>query len=90
MFFLCVEQSNAGKATPSTTTIPAGPSFSKDFEYLIRHELDKVDSERGPITVQRNRKFSYLCMEKEILCFLKIQYQCLFEIINLLLTPMLK
>jgi hypothetical protein len=33
--------------------------FSKDFEYLIRQEVDKVDNEHSPSTLQRNSKLDF-------------------------------
>ncbi len=40
--------------TPSSVT-----SFAKDFEYLIRRELDKVESEHGTTNLQRNSRYSF-------------------------------
>jgi hypothetical protein len=49
--------------TNSMTKLPPQPSsvttFAKDFEYLIRRELDKVESEHGSTTLQRNSKYSF-------------------------------
>jgi hypothetical protein len=43
---------------PPKPPVPSTTSFPKDFEYLIRRELDKVESEHGTSTLQRNSKYS--------------------------------
>lgn len=48
--------STDSKGTAVTTTSSVPPSFSQDFEYLIRRELD---IEHAPSTLQRNSE--YLC-----------------------------
>lgn len=49
--------------TNSMTKLPMTPSsvtsFAKDFEYLIRRELDKVESEHGTTNLQRNSRYSF-------------------------------
>jgi hypothetical protein len=47
------ERTNSMTKLPSSVT-----SFAKDFEYLIRRELDKVESEHGTTNLQRNNSAS--------------------------------
>ncbi len=53
------------KLPPKPSTASA-PTFSKDFEYLIRRELDKFDHEQTPSALQRN---SILYLTLSILTF---------------------
>jgi hypothetical protein len=41
---------------PPMTAATNSPSYSKDFDYLIRRELDKLDTEHPPSTIQRHSK----------------------------------
>ncbi|CAF3060230.1 unnamed protein product [Rotaria socialis] len=49
------EKTNVTTETPTKTQVaPTTSSFPKDFEYLIRREPDKFDTEHAPFSLQRN------------------------------------
>jgi hypothetical protein len=49
-----LERTNSMTKLPPKTVATSGTVGSKDFEYLIRRELDKFDTEHSPSTLQRN------------------------------------
>ncbi len=51
-----LERTNSITKLPSKPQTVSSPSFSKDFEYLIRREVDKLDNEHGQSTIQRPGK----------------------------------
>jgi hypothetical protein len=57
------ERNNNNNNTPPTMNKagPPSPGFSKDFEYLIRRELD-ID--HAPSTLNRNSKFYYFVFQE--------------------------
>jgi hypothetical protein len=48
------ERTNSMTKLPHKIPATNPPGYSKDFEYLIRQEVDKFDTEHSPSTLQRN------------------------------------
>ena len=60
VYYSYLERTNSMTKLPPKPPKPSITSFAKDFDYLIRRELDKVEGELGSSTLQRNSKYSFL------------------------------
>ena len=73
--FLCLERNNSQSKATLAIPPPPGPLLSKDFEYLIRRELD---TEHAPGTLQRNGRAS-IVLFRAIEFFSRFRFECFSE-----------
>lgn len=57
-----LERTNSMTKLPPKPQTIRSPSFSKDFEYLIRRE---VDNEHAPFALQRNSKLYFFLLKNK-------------------------